>query len=357
MKKIFSTLCMALAVVAMMAQDPVITFEKTEHDFGKINEADGRVSTVFEFRNEGMSPLVLSNVRASCGCTTPTWTKEPIEPGQTGSITVTYNPNGRPGKFQKTVTITSNATEPTKKVYIRGEVIPKQAKPANQFTIAVGDLSMKSKSVNLGDIIKGENRTGELEYANLTKEEHHVDLLVNDAFLIHQTTLGTLKPNETGKFIFALDSKTNKLYGPVEAVAYVIVDGKKVLDEAHQLRVMADVKEDFTQLTVEQRHQAPIIEVASDFDAGTLAAGKVHKYVFPIKNIGVNPLEVRRVYSTDKSLVVKPCKSVKSGKKGAIAIDINTKNLQPGKYNREVIVITNDFKQPEKRITLHWTVE
>ena len=128
MKKIFSTLCMALVAVAMMGQDPVITFVKTEHDFGKINEADGRVSTVFEFKNEGMAPLILSNVRASCGCTTPTWTKEPIEPGQTGSITVTYNPNGRPGRFQKTVTITSNATEPTKRVYIKGEVIPKQAR-------------------------------------------------------------------------------------------------------------------------------------------------------------------------------------------------------------------------------------
>ena len=67
MKKIFSTLCMALTAVALLAQNPVITFEKTEHDFGKIHEEDGRVSTVFEFKNEGMAPLVLSNVRASCG--------------------------------------------------------------------------------------------------------------------------------------------------------------------------------------------------------------------------------------------------------------------------------------------------
>ena len=168
MKKIFSTLCMALAAVAMMAQDPVITFTKTEHDFGKINEADGRVSVVFEFKNEGMAPLVLSNVRASCGCTTPTWTKEPVEPGKTGSITVTYNPNGRPGRFQKTVTITSNATEPSKKVYIKGEVIPKSAKPANKYTIAVGELSMKSKTLDLGTIKKGAQKNGELEYANLS---------------------------------------------------------------------------------------------------------------------------------------------------------------------------------------------
>ena len=161
MKKIFSTLFMALTAVAMMAQQPVITFEKTEHDFGKINEADGRVSTVFEFKNEGMAPLILSNVRASCGCTTPTWTKEPIEPGKTGTITVTYNPNGRPGRFQKTVTITSNASEATKRVYIKGEVIPKAAKPANKYTISVGALSMKSKTLDLGTIKKGESKSGD----------------------------------------------------------------------------------------------------------------------------------------------------------------------------------------------------
>ena len=67
MKKIFAMLSMALVAVAMMAQQPVITFEKTEHDFGKINEADGLVSVVFSFKNEGMSALILSNVRASCG--------------------------------------------------------------------------------------------------------------------------------------------------------------------------------------------------------------------------------------------------------------------------------------------------
>ena len=200
MKKIFSTLCMALAAVAVFAQDPVITFEKTEHDFGKINEADGRVSVVFEFKNEGMSPLVLSNVRASCGCTTPTWTKEPVEPGQKGSITVTYNPNGRPGRFQKTVTITSNASEPTTKVFIKGEVIPKPAKPVNKYTIAVGALNMKSLVLDLGTIKKGESKTGEMEYTNLTKEDHQVALTPEtiEGYVFHQVTLPAVKPNEVG---------------------------------------------------------------------------------------------------------------------------------------------------------------
>lgn len=359
MKKIFTTLFMALTAVAMMAQQPVITFEKTEHDFGKINEADGRVSTVFEFKNEGMAPLVLSNVRASCGCTTPTWTKEPIEPGQTGSITVTYNPNGRPGKFQKTVTITSNATDATKRVYIKGEVIPKAAKPANKYTIAVGALNMKNKTLDLGTIKKGENKSGELEYANLGKEDHHVDLVPGEAtaYLIYQVTLADVKADQTGKFVFAIDTKNSKMYGPVEAYAYVVIDGKKELDEAHKLTIKANIVEDFSNMTIEEKQAAPIVEVASDINAGKLAAGKNHKYVFPVKNVGVNPLEVRRAYCSDPQLTAKTPKAIKSGKKGAINLDINTKNMKPGAYSREIVIITNDYQNPIKRVKINFVVE
>lgn len=350
---------MALTAAAMMAQDPVITFTKTEHDFGKINEADGRVSVVFEFKNEGMAPLILSNVRASCGCTTPTWTKEPVEPGKTGTITVTYNPNGRPGRFQKTVTITSNATEPTKKVYIKGEVIPKTAKPVNKYTVAVGDLSMKGKTLDLGTIKHGEQKNGELEYTNLTQANHKVELATNaaDAYLLNQVTLAEVKPNEVGKFIFALDTKNTKLYGPYEFYAYVVVDGKKQINETFKLTIKANVVEDFSNLTTEQKQQAPIIEVEAETTIGKVAAGKTIKYMLPFKNIGVNPLEVRRAYCTDNHLKVKAGKAVKSGKKGAITVDINTKGLQPGAYTREIVLITNDYKNAIKRIKINFTVE
>ena len=359
MKKIFSTLFMALTAVAMMAQEPVITFEKTEHDFGKIHEEDGRVSVVFEFKNEGMSPLVLSNVRASCGCTTPTWTKEPVEPGQVGSLTVTYNPNGRPGRFQKTVTITSNAKEPTVKVYIKGEVIPKAAQPVNKYPVAVGELSMKSKTLDLGTLKKGEVKGGELEYANLSKADHNVDLATSaaDAFMGNQVTLASVKPNETGKFIFSIDTKAAKLYGPIEAFAYVVVDGKKAINDDFKLTIKANIVEDFSTLSVEQKQQAPIIEAPATVNLGKVAAGKVLKGKFELKNSGVNPLEIRRVYSTEKAIVIKPCKAIKSGKKGAIALEINAKGLQPGTYNREMVVISNDFKQSIKKVKIAFVVE
>ena len=360
MKKILSTLCMALVAVAMMAQQPVLTFEETEHDFGQVNEG-GKISTEFTFKNEGMTPLVLSNVRASCGCTTPIWPKEPIEPGQVGTITVQYNTNGRPGRFQKTVTITSNAKESTTRIYIKGEVLPKQAKPVNKYTVAVGELNMKSMTLDLGTIKKGgEAATGELEYTNLTQADHHVELATSSAdnFMFSQVTLADIKPNEVGKFVFMLETQVTKLYGPIEVNAYVVIDGKKVLDDAHKLTIKANIVEDFSNLSTEQKQQAPIIEILAEHNVGTIALGKNVKYSLPIKNSGVNALEVHRVYTDDANLVIKSApKAIKSGKKGMVSVDIQAKDLKPGNYTRKLVIITNDYQNPIKNIKLNFTVE
>ena len=363
MKKVFSVITLALCATMMMAQNPVITFTKTEHDFGKINEADGRVTTVFEFKNEGMAALVLSNVRASCGCTTPKWTREPVEPGQTGQITVTYNPNGRPGRFQKTITVTSNASEPTTKLYIKGEVIPKPAKPVNNYPVQMGELSLKSKNVNFGTLKKGQKLQREIEYANHTDHDINVELSVlNDNYLVTQTSLEAVKPNETGKFIFVFDAAACKEYGPVSTSVLVVVNKKQVVSEEYKIYLKAEVDEDFSNLTIEQIQQAPILKAEETIDFGTVPAGKKVKKAYYIQNIGANPLIVRRVYSASEFITtLAPKGAVKSGKKAEIKVDLNAimdgQPMPAGAYSREILVITNDPKQPKKRVNITWNVQ
>ena len=71
----------------------------------------------------------------------------------------------------------------------------------------------------------------------------------------------------------------------------------------------------------------------------------------------MNPLEIRRAYSADKALTIKTPKAIKSGKKGDITVDINTKGLERGNYSREVVIISNDYKQSVKRVKLNFVVE
>lgn len=89
-----------------------IQFETLSHDFGQFSEANPIVKCVFKFTNVGTAPLIINQAIASCGCTVPTYTKEPVKPGESGQIEVTYNGKGKfPGRFSKNITVRSNAKE------------------------------------------------------------------------------------------------------------------------------------------------------------------------------------------------------------------------------------------------------
>jgi len=98
-----------------------MALEKKSHDFGKIEEGV-QATVTFTFKNTGNAPLVLNSVKASCGCTTPKWTKEPVAPGAEGAVTAIYNSKGRPGNFTKTITVTHNGEGGTEFLTIRGVV-------------------------------------------------------------------------------------------------------------------------------------------------------------------------------------------------------------------------------------------
>lgn len=119
MKRLFTLFGAFAMCVAMMAQAQ-IKFEKTMHNFGTFDE--GQVQTcVFVFTNTGDEPLIIHQAYSSCGCTVPTFSKDPIKPGEKGEIKVSYNGRGKfPGSFKKPVTIRTNATNPIVRVYIEG---------------------------------------------------------------------------------------------------------------------------------------------------------------------------------------------------------------------------------------------
>lgn len=124
---------------------PEINFEKFIHDYGTIYAgSDG--SCTFKFTNTGKQPLILSNVRASCGCTVPSYPREPIMPGKSASIDVRYDTN-RQGVFNKQVTVVSNAKSSTVTLTIKGNVIPKPAE----------ELPMKRVDENSAPVLRIQN--------------------------------------------------------------------------------------------------------------------------------------------------------------------------------------------------------
>ncbi|GAB4026653.1 MULTISPECIES: DUF1573 domain-containing protein [unclassified Spirosoma] len=122
MKKIFSLFVALFVFVAVSyAQKGVLKFAKETHDFGKVEQGKP-VTYVFEFKNTGADPVVISDAQASCGCTKPSWTREPVMPGKTGTVSATFNAAAM-GPFNKSVTVTSNAEAGQTVLYLKGEVV------------------------------------------------------------------------------------------------------------------------------------------------------------------------------------------------------------------------------------------
>lgn len=106
---------------AAVADGPVVAFENDTYDFSKIKEGE-KITHVFEFVNSGKSPLIISDVQAGCGCTTPKFDKKPIKPGDKGSIEIGFNSAGQRGTQHKIITVYSNAQPGQLMLHLKGEV-------------------------------------------------------------------------------------------------------------------------------------------------------------------------------------------------------------------------------------------
>ncbi len=145
-KLILSAMVLFLGAFSLQAQNtpapiknpnaPIITFDKTSYDYGTIYEkSNGNAN--FVYTNTGKEPLILNKVKATCGCTIPKWSRQPLMPGETDTIKVHYNTN-RIGAFHKSITVYSNASQPTVVLKMKGKVIREESTALPTKNVANG---------------------------------------------------------------------------------------------------------------------------------------------------------------------------------------------------------------------------
>lgn len=130
-KKLSSLLIiLAIGLISMVASAASLTVKEKTHNFGTIREADGPVTCEFTLQNDGTKPIIIVSAKAQCGCTTPKIPKEPIRAGESAKLSVTYNPVGRPGEFDKTIRVKTNIKGENVVLKIKGTVLPKSTPSA-----------------------------------------------------------------------------------------------------------------------------------------------------------------------------------------------------------------------------------
>ena len=127
MKKTFLAMLMMMVSILSTYAQAEIKFDKLTNNFGNFEESNPVQKATFTFTNIGDKPLVINQAIASCGCTVPNYTKQPIMPGQKGTISLTYNGKGKfPGHFKKTITVRTNGKVEMTRLYIEGNMTEKK---------------------------------------------------------------------------------------------------------------------------------------------------------------------------------------------------------------------------------------
>ena len=228
----------------------------------------------------------------------------------------------------------------------------------------MGDLSLNANTINYGTIYKGNNQTKAISYTNTTDQDLTIEVLTADGDpIIAQASLTPIKKGQEGEIHINLDAATGKHYGPQTFYVYVVVNGKKQLTDEYKITLSANVEEDFSKLTPQEKQNAPIVEVQKKFDLGEIQAGKKTKKSFTFRNAGINPLYVRAIINQSEQMFRASASktTLKSGKQASIAIELNgmdgNESLKPGEYNRMITLMTNDPVNPKIQIVIHWTVK
>lgn len=352
----FLSLFFIVAIAYSQQKQAAISFNKEVHSFGEIKEADGPATCSFEFTNTGSEPLIVNNVKASCGCTTPEWTKTPVAPGKTGFVKATYNPANRPGKFNKTITILSNAENPTVILRIEGSVIQKPLTVADNYPQQMGNLRLKSNHIAMMKIKNTEVKSSSLEMINDGTENIKIVFDNIPAHIVIKAEPETLKPGETGKITATYDASKRNDWGFI--IDRVDVKLNDAYDPRNRLSVSATIEEDFSKLTPEQLANAPVIEFESKvFEFGNIKEGESVSYEYKFTNKGKSDLHIRKIKASCGCTATNPADDIiKPGKTSSIKTTFNSRGKKD-KQNKTITVITNDPVNHTTTLTVSGNVE
>ncbi len=322
-----------------------LDFETLAHDFGTFKEADGSQSYSFKFVNNGASPLILNNVRAACGCTTPKWTKEPVAPGQNGFIEVSYNPKNRPGPFNKTVTVSSNAENATVVLRIKGVVEQREKTLAEQYPRQIGALRAKTNQISFVKISESDVKTDDLEVVNDSDKPVTVEFKTPPGHLTVKAEPATIPAKGKGKIIVTYDAGKINSYGFMMHRIYLTLNGES--NYRNSIGISATIEEDFSALTPEELASAPVVSFDEKaYDFGDINQGDEVEHTFTIKNSGKRDLIIRRVKTSCGCTAVTPEKKIISANESVpLKVKFNSRGKR-GRQNKSITVITNDPKNP-----------
>lgn len=349
MKKAFVFLLSAIIpLITLNAQtkDASISFDFEVHDFGKIKEANGPATVNFQFTNTGSLPLMIRKVHASCGCTSPNWSREPVLPGKKGFVSATYNPKNRPGPFSKTISVISNANTPNKVLTIKGDVEPKPKTLEDVYRYNMGNkIRLKTNHMSFARVIKDKQKSQQVDIVNVSDQPVRISFNRIPAHLKLVANPETLQPGQKGVIAGTYDSKLKNDWGFSIDRVDILLDEQ--YHASNRLTVSATIEEDFNSLTAEEKANPPAIAFNNNtFNFEEVRQGEKVEYTFTISNNGKSDLYIRKVKASCGCTAVNPADDViAAGESTTMKVVFDSRG-KVGKQNKTITIISNDPRHP-----------
>lgn len=323
------------------------------HDFGKIKEDGGKVKAVFTFKNTGKADLYILKVEPSCGCTLGEFTKEPIPPGKTGTVTAIFNPKNQIGIIDKTVGVYTNAYYASIVVLeLRGEVIPRDKSMADIFPYRVGNLMFDKEMVELGNVWHNASDSAYVVMYN----DGQYPIKINNVSSLPEgyrvySSKSVIEPNEEAKLFAVVNGNSVKDYGPFNKNFKLLTDDQEYPEKP--LFMMGSLQYNFGKMTKKEKKIAPKFSIdKNEKDFGEKAIGSVVEDIFTITNNGKNDLEIltlRSQCSCTQASIDK--KIIKKGETANLKVTFDLLG-HAGNLQKPVTIYTNDPQNPTFDILL-----
>ncbi len=343
MKKIVFLLLVVIPFM-VFGQKSQIKFEASSHSFGTISETGGKAVHDFLFKNTGDAPLIITNVRAGCGCTTPEWSREPIAPGATGNIKVSFDPTGRPGAFIKSVTVNTNGNPSVVTLTIRGNVSRKPASPYASYKFSIGTLKLTTLHLNLNAIKNDKQTEKTIDIINSGTEPLNITATSTSPAITVNVEPKTLGKGEKGKIQVIYDAQKKNDWGFVSDKIEI-----KTQNAVGNIMIVGNIQEDFSAYNGDFS-DAPVA-VFSEMESilENLAPNSTVTHEFYIQNTGKSDLIIRKTRTSDNQVSVNVAKtSIKPGKKTKVVITFKT-----GQISKATKIIQFTLNDPRNSIATY----
>lgn len=360
MMRVLMTFCFVFLLISGFSQvAKSVQFREESFDFGTIEEEGGPVLHEFLFTNNSGRPVRIVNVQASCGCTTPDWTREAIAPGKTGFIQASYNPKGRPGYFNKSLTVTTDIDTNPVILQIKGQVsVEGKASADANFQASNGSWKLKSGSFNMGLVYRQDEFTvRNFQVLNGgTKPIVYTGKFVAPPYITVDVQPGVLEPGAKGQIKVSYNGKIKGQYGFQSDNVELVTDDE--LNPTKSFSVYATLQDNFKDLRPEEIANGPRLML----QAASLDFGKISPQATTVREIqflsgGKKALEIRSVQGNCTCIAATAARTtLKPGEKSSIRIEFNPMDRK-GTVQKAITVYTNDPQNPVQRITFTAYIE